>query len=254
MGLLSKTLLADALVPNNGVTQKMTMPQIDGFMGLMDVVNTLYCKPRRGWVMRDVRDPETIAEHSEDMAGMALVLAPKYESVIHPYDAAFMALTHDIVEAPKHAGDITPHDGVSPAEKKRREYQALEYIESLQVPSGITRKIATVWREFDDNKTPCAQFVNQLDKLQLASMAVKYEREQGKYMPDMMAYAQKGLHSPSMIRAFNDLCEQRPENVTQRPATKANPLTPAQEAAANQRAIERHDTTAVKRYAQSYYR
>jgi len=241
MGLLSKTLLAEAVLPEDADSKsRFSQKQIQGLTSLTEVVNTLYCKPRRTWVVRGVENPESVAEHSEDMARMSLFLAPGYPQPVQPFHAAFMALTHDLIEGPRLGDETITLAKFSPDEKRKREHQALEYITSLPLPNGLARKIDNVWREFDDNQTPCAQFVKQLGKLQMAHMALHYEREQGLNMPDVWNCAERAMTAPNMKYAFNELRGQRPKSFSERPVTLAQELTPEMESTALARAEQRY--------------
>lgn len=63
---------------------------------------------RRGWVIRGVKDPETIAEHTFRMALMAWVFGKRKRLDIQ--QILKMALIHDLCEV--YAGDTTPYDNI----------------------------------------------------------------------------------------------------------------------------------------------
>ena len=68
---------------------------------------------RSGWKRVGVENPESVAAHTWGMCWLILVLAPHE---IDQLRALKLAIIHDLAEA--RVGDITPHDGVSKAEKK----------------------------------------------------------------------------------------------------------------------------------------
>lgn len=91
-----------------------------------------------------------------------------------------MALVHDMAEAL--VGDITPVDNVSKADKSRRETDTMDYIcERLlgKFNGGLNGKdIRELWQEYEDSVTPESLFVHDIDKVELISQMVEYERAQ----------------------------------------------------------------------------
>merc|ERR1712183_739291 len=65
-------------------------------------------------------------------------------------------------------------DKISKEEKAQREAQAMEIILGKQRPDLIE-----VWREYEDQNTPEARFVKDLDKLEMLIQADEYERGAG---------------------------------------------------------------------------
>ena len=120
--------------------------------------------PRAGWLRADIHAPETVAAHSWGLSLLISLLAPKHLNHLRMHN---MAIAHDLPEV--RTGDITPHDGISKTEKKRREKKAAE--------SFLPHHILEAWQEYEDNKTPEAQFVHMLDKLDMALQAQVYAKE-----------------------------------------------------------------------------
>ena len=90
-----------------------------------------------------------------------------------------MALVHDMAESL--VGDITPVDGVSKAEKNRREAETMNYLCSgllgnVHKGSGQAEAIREVWQEYEDSKTPESIFVHDVDKMELLLQMMEYER------------------------------------------------------------------------------
>lgn len=91
-----------------------------------------------------------------------------------------MALVHDMAEAL--VGDITPVDGVSKVEKSRRESETMDYIcKNLlgKFNGGLNgQDIRNLWQEYEDSETAESHFVHDVDKIELISQMVEYERSQ----------------------------------------------------------------------------
>lgn len=105
---------------------------------------------------------ENTAEHSWHLAMMVWALG---EHAPEPFDAERalqMALVHDLVEID--AGDTFVYgDGL--ADQPARETRAAERIFGL-LPEQQGRELWTLWREFEQGRTPEARFVRVLDRLQ----------------------------------------------------------------------------------------
>lgn len=118
---------------------------------------------RAGWLRVGVDRPESVAAHSWGVALLALLRCPA--ELDRPKVLA-MALLHDLAEA--WVGDITPHDGVPRAEKKRREAEAIAEL-LAEHPD-----LAALWEEAERGETDEARFVKQLDRADMEAQARIY--------------------------------------------------------------------------------
>lgn len=73
---------------------------------------------RRGWIIRDIKNPESIADHSFRAALMGWILAEKSGRKLNISKLLKMAIVHDLCEV--YAGDTTPYDTILPKDKKKR--------------------------------------------------------------------------------------------------------------------------------------
>lgn len=127
--------------------------------------------PRRGWVLRGVGDPESVAEHSFSLALMALVLAE--ERGMDACRAAAIALIHDLPESV--IGDITPRERELMGEARYREVEEAglrEILSGLQPSSADL--LLRLFQEYRESRTPEAALVKQLDRLEMAIQAASY--------------------------------------------------------------------------------
>jgi len=141
------------------------------FAKFMGHVGDLKKLDRTGWVKCGIQNPESVADHSFRTAIMALVLADK--AGVDQNKAVKMALIHDLAESI--VGDLTPSDEVSPEEKHQLEVDAFRKL-CADIDNGDA--LLGLFQEFEDGKTPEAQFVKRLDKLEMMFQAHEYGIEQ----------------------------------------------------------------------------
>lgn len=142
----------------------------DALLRFFHLAGRLKDTPRAGWALRGIASPESVAEHSHRVALLALVLAPRDESPLDVSRCVALALVHDLAEAL--VGDITPYDGVSGDEKRRREEEAMRHLSEF---AGDDRLLA-LWREYDAAESAEARFVKELDKLETVLQAADFEQ------------------------------------------------------------------------------
>jgi putative hydrolase of HD superfamily len=116
---------------------------------------------RRTYVSGGARR-ENSAEHSWQLALMAMILA---EHANEPVDAARvmkMVVIHDIVEID--AGDTYYFDDAGTADKAKREQQAAGRLFRL-LPADQAAELRQLWDEFEARQTPEARFANAIDRV-----------------------------------------------------------------------------------------
>ncbi|MBO5954789.1 MAG: HD domain-containing protein [Clostridia bacterium] len=114
---------------------------------------------RRGWILREIPNrTESDAEHCYSMIMLALEIMSKNDLKLDQVKVLKMIAYHELGEID--AGDITIVDNVSKKEKYDKELAGVKRIaKEYDMP-----EILELWLEFEENKTPEAQFVKKLDK------------------------------------------------------------------------------------------
>jgi putative hydrolase of HD superfamily len=135
------------------------------------LVGRLKHLPRKGWVLRQVPFPESVASHMYRMAMCVFCL----NSEVNTFKIMKMALVHDLSESI--VGDITPHDGVSQEEKYAKELEAIVHISSLLPESWSREEVKALWDEYERGVTQEAQIVKDLDKFDMILQALEYEEQ-----------------------------------------------------------------------------
>ncbi len=156
------------------------------------LIETLGLKrlPRSGWVRAGVSEPESVAAHSWGVSWLVLVFLPPE---LDRARALTYAVLHDLPEV--RVGDLTPHDGIAPLEKARREHQAMASL-CASVPGGGALLLA--WEAYERQADPEARFVKQLDRVDMALQAVFYGRE-GTVVDEFLASARAAVSDPRLI-------------------------------------------------------
>ena len=158
-------------------------------------VGKLKSMPRRGWVINQIKNPESIAAHTFRTAIMAWALSSK-EKKLNLERLLKMALVHDLCEV--YAGDATPYDSILPrtkkslkelmktwprfsnakrkrleAQKTKRETQSMVKL-TAKLPPELKREIRVLWLDHKKGLTPESRFFRQMDKLENFLQAMEY--------------------------------------------------------------------------------
>ena len=152
--------------------------------------------PRRGWVIRDIKNPESIAEHTFRVAIMGWFLGEEKKKDFDIEKIIKMALIHDLCEV--YAGDTTPYDSILPkGKKKRRELMKTwprfsekekknladkkykkekEGLEKLikDLPPKLKHQVKMLWLDYERGLSPEGRFFKQTDRVESFLQAVEY--------------------------------------------------------------------------------
>lgn len=183
----------------------MSILFMEEIIQLLQKINKLKKLKRKGWVLKNVPNPESVAEHSFQTSIMVLLLADKFN--LDKNKCVQMALIHDVCECV--VGDITPHDNISMEEKTRLEKKAME-----SLFKKIDENIIQLWEEYDKKETPEAIFVSEIDKIETVLQAYEYENEQNQKnekldLIEFYNYAEKRIKNPELIEIINILKSKR---------------------------------------------
>ncbi|EKV12344.1 HD family hydrolase, putative [Penicillium digitatum] len=143
------------------------------------LIERLKTTKREGWRRFGIDNGESISDHMYRMSIMTMMAPPSLAAKINIPRCIKMALIHDMAEAL--VGDITPVDGITKAEKARREASVMDYITTTllgKVPGGALSggEIKEIFEEYEADKSDEAHFVHDIDKMELLLQMVEYER------------------------------------------------------------------------------
>ncbi|KAJ5907688.1 HD domain-containing protein [Penicillium taxi] len=154
------------------------------------LIERLKTTKREGWRRFGI-EGESISDHMYRMSIMTMLAPPELAAKLNIPHCTKMALIHDMAESL--VGDITPVDeNVTKPEKARREASTMDYITKTllgNVPGAAlpAEEIKRVFQEYEDNVTLEAQFVHDIDKMELLLQMVEYERA---YKVDLTEFEQ----------------------------------------------------------------
>jgi putative hydrolase of HD superfamily len=159
---------------------------------------------RQGWLKRGVPPErcESVAEHSLGVAILALWLSRACFPELDVTKVLCMALLHDFGEI--YTGDLIPSDAVSADEKHLREKQSVQQVLG-KLPQGD--HYLEIWDEFERGETLEAQFLHQIDRLEMGFQAGIYGL-QGLIDPqEFFLTTDQALSDPRLRNIFSELKE-----------------------------------------------
>lgn len=174
---------------------------MDKFIKFFSEIGKLKEMPRRGWVIRGIKNPESIADHTFRVSIMAWILAGRKKN-FNLEKLIKMALIHDLCEI--YAGDITPYDSILPRSKKKREEllktwprfseqekkrlaeekfkKENEGLETLikDLPPKVRSEIKNLWLDYEKGLSKEGRFFKQMDRVENLLQAMEYWKKYGK--------------------------------------------------------------------------
>lgn len=169
---------------------------MESFLDFFIETGKLKGMPRRGWVIREIKNPESIAEHTFRVTLMAWSLAQLKKEKLNIERVMKMALIHDLCEI--YAGDTTPYDSILPKNRKARmellkkwprftkkekerlvkekfvkESKSLRKLIS-NLPEKFKKEINNLWLDYEKGLTPEGRFFRQTDRIENFLQSMEY--------------------------------------------------------------------------------
>lgn len=162
---------------------------------------------RTGWILKGVKNPESVADHSWGVSLLAMLLAEKdldLEKLLK------MTVVHDL-------GEIVPGDVVwksgkkivgSQAKKRRKE---LKVLQELFNGHPAADEFISLLKEFNEQKTEEAKFLKSVEKLEMALQALIYESDNKAKisLDEFFENAEKYLERSKLEPIFRELQKMR---------------------------------------------
>ena len=147
-----------------------------GFLEFLEKCLELKDLKRTGWLVRKVRDPESVAGHSFLVALLCLLYAE--DEGLNAQECVSLALAHDLHESI--SGDICSREfeyqqEMTNAEKERLEKSAILDLSRIS-PKSKAKKIKSLELEYLERSTNNAVFVRDMDLLEMCLQALYYKK------------------------------------------------------------------------------
>ena len=162
---------------------------------------------RTGWVLEGIENAESVAGHTWRMSLLIALLA---DNSLNKEKLLEMNIVHDLGEIG--IGDIKWESGkevIGDQEVKHKDEMAvLKRIFGDYKGGG---KYIKLLDEFNEQKTPEAKFLKQIDKLEMAIQALEYEQagHSARHLDQFWENAEKYLEGQSLEPIFRELQKMR---------------------------------------------
>jgi putative hydrolase of HD superfamily len=153
------------------------MKHSQAILSLLQEAGALKNLRRSGWVLRGIREAESIADHSYRMVLLCLLLADELRASgerIDSFRVLRMAVLHEIGEA--RLGDIPFTAGRWLGESVKETAEGRAVRDLLAPLAELRGDYEALWEEFSAGSTREARLVLAADKLEMIIQAFEYER------------------------------------------------------------------------------
>lgn len=178
---------------------------IDSLIKVLRKAGPLKTLKRTGWVLKGVKDSESVADHTWRVCLFAALLS---DNSLNRERLLDMAIVHDLGEII--VGDVKWEKGkkilVPEKPKRKKEEKAI-----AEIFKGHSKQkyYVSLLEEFTEQKTPEAKFLMQVDKLERTLQALEYEKKGTKSLNEFWESAERFLESKELEPIFRELQKMR---------------------------------------------
>ena len=193
--------------------QSLNKEPMDQTVLFLIEVGKLKLIPKQEWVSKKVEKPETVAEHSFNLALMAWILGQGTKLDINKMIK--MALIYDLAkirfdEEKIHKGGmnhlIKEKKAKRLGEKKKNEEVFKKLIDFLPLP--LQEEIALIYQDFNNKTSKESHFVHQLIKIVDIFQAKQYKKENPHFSLDFwFAELDKKIDHPVLLKLLSKIKE-----------------------------------------------
>lgn len=162
---------------------------VDHTIEFLHTIGRLKDTPRTGWVENGIPNVESVSDHMYRMSLLCMLCPDRF---LDKDRMIRMALCHDMGESI--VGDISPAMKVPKEEKYEKEKKAMDYLTGLVPAMDIGHEMKSYWNEYEAQQTPEAQFVRDMDLLEMIVQAHHYERTTEKDLSSFFKSGEKIVH------------------------------------------------------------
>jgi putative hydrolase of HD superfamily len=172
--------------------------ELENILEFILEIGKLKRMPRLYWILKGIKNPETVAGHIFTLSIMAWIFG-REKNELNQEKLLKMALSHELSAV--YTGDTTPYDRILPKDEKEREKvlkkmirlskkekewiflkdykaekRALEKLtKNLDPP--IKKEILELWHDYKTKSSPEAKFLGQLNILAVLLQGLLYEKK-----------------------------------------------------------------------------
>lgn len=153
----------------------MKKSEIDKLLKLFGKFGILKEVKRTGWVLKGIKEPESIADHNFRVTIMAMILCDMYPK-LNKSKVLELSLTHDWGTIA--LGDIISEHGKEPVGDKSAKHgdERNVTIALVKELDKDGRRYVNLWDEYDQQKTKESKFLKQIEKLEMTLQAYEYQK------------------------------------------------------------------------------
>lgn len=185
------------------------MPEAGGLISFLAELMRLKSTPRIGWLLRGVRDVESVAAHSFGVAVIAMLLADRARSrgvEVNVERLLRMALLHDLTET--RTGDlpstIKRYFGKASI-KAADEAIAIEIFAQL---GDFRESYLELWSDYEHRASVESRLVKAADKLDLLVQSREYEKGGARSLQEFWDTADSDFAGLGVDDLISDLIEE----------------------------------------------
>ena len=156
---------------------------------------------RTGWVLKGIKEPESVADHVYRVCVMAMVLSRGRK--LNKQKLLEMALIHDLGETV--TSDIRFEEGKKViASQKARDKMEHDILKWILPWTGNAKYYLSLWYEFRDQSSPEAKFLKQVEKLEMSLQALEYQEfgVKKQLLDEFFENANKYISDPELKKMF----------------------------------------------------
>lgn len=210
----------------------MRMQQMKELLVFLKTTGELKNIQRKGITFYGVKDADSAADHTFRLALMVWVFGQKRK--LDLARAFKLALVHDLCKV--YTGDITPYDGLFPKGKKnhyglawrwrrlslkekekrhkekfQKEYKAMQRL-IAKLPSHVQSDMADIWLDYQYIKSPEAQFVFQVDRVEnLLEAFESFEKNKKVPTHPWWEHADEAVHDTDLLAFMEEISKRELE-------------------------------------------
>ncbi len=193
-------------VKTGSFSQVKAKEQSNELLAFLTELMRLKSVPRIGWLLRGVRDVESVAAHTYGVAVIAMLLADLARAAgrkVDPERVLRMALLHDLTEA--RTGDLPSTIKKYFGKKNVAEADDRIADEIFAQLGPLAEEYRALWREYEHRQCLESKLVKAADKLDLLLQSLEYERGGAKSLDEFWETAEEDFERLGLGELIGDL-------------------------------------------------